>query len=314
MTTWEERTFLAPPGEVGDWRLALLYDAAVDTGLLSGLPAQPSELASRLGLDGRAVRVVLEALANWDVVDAGEGGSYVLGSGAPDADAAAVVRHHGRAVRLWSGRIDDRLHGVVGAGVGPDPKQVELMLDALTVNGRESAPGAVDACLARVPDARTVLDVGGGHGEYAAEFARRGLRAVMQDRPGVVELARRTGRLAAAGVELFAGDFFESLPVGPFDLVFCAGVTYTYDAKHNLELYRRLKPLLAPVGVLALHTFLRGTDPLASIFAVQMLMATGVADTHGEDDYREWLSGAGYQSVEVKRLERRPEWMVLASP
>lgn len=136
----------------------------------------------------------------------------------------------------------------------------------------------------------------------------------MQDRPGVVELARRKGRLSAAGVELLAGDFFESLPAGPFDLVFCAGVTYTYDAENNIELYRRLKPLLVPGGVLALHTFLRGTDPLASIFAVQMLMATGAADTHGEDDYRKWLSDTGFHTVDFKRLERRPEWMVLASP
>ncbi|MGI9119304.1 MAG: hypothetical protein ACR2G7_04150 [Acidimicrobiales bacterium] len=140
MTTWEERTFLAPPGRVSDWRMALLYDAAVDVGLLAGLPGQPTELASRLGLDEGAVRVVLEALATWDVVDAEQDGRYVVGRHAPDADAAAVVRHHGRAVRLWSGRIYDRLRGVADHGHPPDSKQVELMLDALAVNGRESAP------------------------------------------------------------------------------------------------------------------------------------------------------------------------------
>lgn len=63
--------------------------------------------------------------------------------------------------------------------------------------------------------ARRVLDLGGGHGQYALEFARRGLETTMQDRPGVVDYARRQGRLEEAGVELFAADFFEALPPRP---------------------------------------------------------------------------------------------------
>ncbi|MDP9420765.1 MAG: methyltransferase domain-containing protein, partial [Actinomycetota bacterium] len=161
---------------------------------------------------------------------------------------------------------------------------------------------------------RRALDLGGGHGEYALELARRGLRTTMQDRPEVVDLARRRGRLAAAGVELFAGDFFESIPPGPFDVVLCAGVVYTYGPGANRQLFRRVRPVVAPAGALAVHTFLGGRHPLAAVFAVQMLAARPEGDTHREEHYREWLAEAGYRSVEVVELERPPEAVVLAFP
>lgn len=312
---WGELSFLVSPGTVADWRMAVLYEAAAGAGLLAALPAAPAHLAERLGLDERAVRVVLDALSVWGVVEAGDDGVYAAGPGAPGAEPAAVVRHHARSIRLWSGQLGDRLRGFAAAPApAADPAQVELWLEALAVNGRESAPGTVDACLARAPAASRVLDLGGGHGEYALEFARRGLHATMQDRQVVIDIARRQGRLAEAGVELFAGDFFDVLADGAFDIVFCSGVSYTYDGERNLALFRRVKPLIAPGGSLVLHTFLRGTDELASIFAVQMLGATGGGDTHAEDDYRRWLDAAGYRSVASVRLDRRPESLVLAAP
>lgn len=102
--------------------------------------------------------------------------------------------------------------------------------------------------------------------------------------------------LVSAGVEVFAGDFFEALPEGPFDVILCAGVTYTMAAGNNLALCQRLRPLVAPGGALAIMSFLGGTDELASIFSVQMLGGGG-GESHQESDYRAWLSEAGYVSV-----------------
>lgn len=309
---WQEQFFLVPPDEPTDWRMVLLYDAAVDTGLVDALPAHPAALAARLGLREHAVRVVLECLAVWGIVVLGPDEDWGLGPAAPDADARAMVRHHARAIRGW-GALPERLRDEQPSQLGGDIARVEIMLDALAVLGRESAPGAVDACLARMPDARRLLDLGGGHSMFGLEFARRGLAVTMQDRPEVVELVRRKGWLADSDVELFAGDFFQMLPDGPFDVIFCAGVVYTMGADRNLALFRRLRPLLAPGGILALHTFLRGTDELATLFSAQMLGAAGGA-SHGEDEIRDWLGQAGYRGVASQRLQRRPEWMLFASP
>jgi SAM-dependent methyltransferase len=310
---WQDLAFLVPPNQTADWRMVLLFDAAVDNGLLEALPGSATALAADLGLTAHAVRVVLDGLALWGIVRVDQAGTYALEPGAPDADATAVLRHHARAIRGW-GNIVERVRAVPPDRHGITPARVEVMLDALAVMGRESAPGAVDACLALAPDAATVLDLGGGHGQFAVEFSRRGIRAVMQDKPEVVDLARRKGWLAGTEVDLFPGDFFEVLPDEPFDLVFCAGVVYTFDAERVLSLLTRARSVIAPGGHLAIHTFLRGTDELATLFSAQMLGGVAGGQSHGEDDFRRWFDQTGYRFETSRRLERRPEWLLVATP
>lgn len=305
-------SFLAAPGQVSDWRLALLYDAAAAAGVLDGLPGTADQLAVHLGLDRQALRVLLDALVTWGVVEHGDNGRYLPGTAVGGADEAAVIRHHAGAIRRWSALIDDRLHGVPAAGLWqPTAQQLELWQRALAVSARRRAPAAVDACLAMAPEARTVLDLGGGHGEYAREFTRRGLQATVQDRPETIETLRRGGWLR--DVEVFPGDFFETVPEGPFDIICCAGVTQTFGRQRNLDLYRKVRPIISPGGGLAILTFLRG-HPLAALFAVQMLIVGNGADTHAEDDYRSWLAETGYGRVRVRDAGEPPHSLVFAEP
>lgn len=290
-----DRSFMAPPGALADWRMVVLVDAAAGSGLLAALPGTADDLAGRLELDPRAVRVVLDALGAWGVVERdADSDTYRLGADAPDADGIASLRHHAQAVRSWSSTLDKRLTGEpveIRPGM-PDP---ELFIDALAVGARATAPGVVDLCLARFPDARSVIDLGGGHGEYSLEFARRGLRVTMQDLPVMIDEVRRRGRLTEAGVELVAGSFFNGVPPGPFHLAFCAGITHTFDAKHNELLFRNLRPAVAGGGGVAVVTFFRHRHPMADVFAVQMLVNANGGDSHTEEEYRAWLGGAGFQ-------------------
>lgn len=313
MTGRGDLSFLAPPGELSDWRMVLLHDVAEDAGVLSALPGTPADVASARGLEPHAVRVVLEALAVWDVVERDEDGRYALGPDAPDGDLAAQHHHHARSMRLWTSQVADRLHGLaLGDGPGPDPTELERWMAALAAYARPAAPAVVDACLARFPDARRVLDLGGGHGEHALAFARQGLQVTMQDRDAVIDLARRSGRLSDAGVELFAGDFFEELPGPPFDIVFSSAVTETYDAERNADLYARLGPATAPGGGVALLVFVRGRNDVAPAFAVQMLAVGRGGDTYSEAEYRSWLEGSGYLDVDVVDIEGRAQSLVMA--
>jgi SAM-dependent methyltransferase len=157
-----------------------------------------------------------------------------------------------------------------------------------------------------------VLDLGGGHGEFSVEFARRGLETKMQDLPEGVELADRRGPLPAASVELFAGDAFTALAPGPFDLVLCSADTNMFDAAANRELYLRLRPLITPGGGLAIVSYLRGRNRIAVTFALQMLVWTDGGDAHGEDDYRRWLTEEGYGPVQTHDLDDPPQTIVLA--
>ncbi len=293
MTLPTDLTFLVPPGEAADWRVIVLCDAAAATGIFDKLPGTAEELADRAGLEPHAVRVVLDALVAVGVLEAGGDGRFTLGAAAPEAAAMATVRHHARALRRWATALEPQLRGEPtpdNAGFA-DP---EMFHDALAVNARKAAPEIVDVCLRRFPEARSVLDLGGLHGEYSLEFARRGLRATMQDQPAMVDVARRRGRLDAAKVELFEGSFFDTVPDGPFDLAFCSGITHTFDGDRNRTLFHNLRPVIAPGGGVAIVTFLRGRNPLTPLFAVQMLVNDNGGDTHTEAEYREWLGEAGF--------------------
>ena len=306
-------SFLAPPGEVCDWRMVLLFDAACEAGLdraLADGPANGAEVASRSGLDAHAVRVVLECLEVWSLVERDDQGRFHLGSQWPDGPSAAALRHHGRAIRSWSAGIDDRIRGIGPRGDGRQRPRLGLWLEALAVRARQCAPGVVDACLDRLPNLATVLELGGGHGEYGLEFARRGLTVTMQDRREVVEMVG--DRLRPRGVEPFAGDFFQTLPARSFDLVFCAGVNHTFDKERNRELCRRAASVSGPGGALAVVTYLRGRDAMAPIFAVQMLTAGSGADTHSEADFRRWLAEAGYGRAELVDGAHPRETLLLA--
>ncbi len=293
MTLPRDLTFLAPPGEAADWRTVLLCDAAAATGVFEKLPGTADELITRTGLDPQALRVVLDALVTLGVLETDADGRLVPGPGAPEPAAMPNVRHHARALKRWSNALVPRLRGESTrdpAGVA-DP---EMFHDALANNARKVAPELVDVCLQRFPQARSVIDLGGLHGEYSLEFTRRGLKATMQDMPAMVEVARRRGRLDAAGVELFEGSFFEKVPDGPFDLAYCSGITHTFDGEHNLMLFRNLRRVVAPGGGVAVVTFLRGRNPMTALFAIQMLVNDNGGDTHTEAEYRAWLTEAGF--------------------
>jgi SAM-dependent methyltransferase len=307
----DDLSFLTPPGEVADWRMVAVFDAAAEVGLFEELPASPIEAAARLGLDERAVRILLDALSVWGIVEELDG-SYSMSPGwPPDRGEAATLRQHAQVLRTWSTQLGDRLRGTSPSPFEMPPERRRLWLEALAARAREQAPLVVEACLRRFPDARRVLDLGGGHGEHARAFGQRGLSVVLQDLEPTIELLKSSD-LPHSGVELFAGDFFETLPATRFDLVLCAGVTHIYDSTHNRLLYRRLASTIAPGGGLAIVTFLPERDPRASIFAVQMLAVSTGGNAHKENDYCEWLRAEGYREPEIQSLGDSPNFLLLA--
>ena len=313
MSYEDDLSFLAPPGEATDWRMVATFDAAAEVGLFEELPATPTQVANRLGLDERAVRILLGALSVWGVVEKHACRYSMHPDWSSDqGEAAATLRHHARVLRTWSTQLGDRLRGTPPSPSRIPPERRRLWLEALAASAREQAPLVVEACLERFPNARRVLDLGGGHGEHARAFARRGLNVILQDTKPTIELLKES-ELPSSGVELFAGDFFEVLPDAQFDLVLCAGVTHTYDGERNRLLYRRIASILAPGGCLAITTFLPEHDPRASIFAVQMLAVSAGGDAHKERYYREWLEAEGYRAPEIRHLGDAANFLLLAS-
>jgi len=278
--------------EAADWRAVMLFDTAARAGLL-GETGTVDEIASQHGLDSGALTTVLEGLESFGLARrVGEVFAVDL-----NHEVEPPIRHHADVIRSWT-KLEQRLTAPrTSARAGRTGADLARWLEALAIGARAQAPWVVDTCLRHQPAARTALDLGGGHGVYAAALAERGCAVVIQDRPAVIEIVEPA--MSAAGVEVFPGDFHAVLPGRQFDLVLLAGVAHTMAPERLAALYRRLRPVVSDDGALVVMTMFGGPQRRRRVFAVQMLSTGNGGGTFSADRHRAWLRDAGFSRVDV---------------
>jgi hypothetical protein len=293
--------FLAPPGDLLDWRRVILTHLASDAGLLDRLPGTADALAAPdpeggdAGLDPHSVRVVLEALTVWEVVTVDGDGRFTAGPELPGEAERHQLRQHAQFISRWANDLPARLPDHLRRDRAPrSPEALAGWLRSLGARARQQAPAMIDRCLEAFPDAHGVLDLAGGHGEYGMEAARRGLEVTLFDLPSVIDVVGTWPAVIESGVVLRPGDAFADDLGGPYDLVLCFGFSHTQPGERIAGLFHRLGRVTAPGGGIAVSTFARGESDVARLFAIQMLVAGNGGDTHRLDDYRRWLTDAGY--------------------
>jgi SAM-dependent methyltransferase len=306
--------------------------AAVEAGIfaaLHGAPASPDSLARQLGLDGRAVAIVLPVLAELGLVEEEAGGRFRLTSrGERDLGDPASPTYQAGGLPLWLEnlrtwtRLPDALRSgrpleQAGAGDAEDPATGRERI-ARFMAGMAAAPGErvhrlVDAVLARRPHAARLLDLGGGPGHIAKAFLDRGLQVVLVDRPEVVDFVRvEYGLERLRGLRTVGADFLaDPLPPGPFDLLLLSNVLHMLSPEAAVQLLRKAHDVLAPGGVLAIADFIRGRSPRAARFALVMLLRTEGGNTYTLEEHEAWLAETGFRSVEVADLD--PERQVVTA-
>jgi SAM-dependent methyltransferase len=183
---------------------------------------------------------------------------------------------------------------------------LRAFIAAMHWRARQHAP-AVVASLDLTGVSR-VLDVGGGSGAYATEFARAkpALSAVVFDLPNMLPLT--AGYLAHAGlgdrVALVAGDYDRDDLGSGFDLILLSAIIHSNSPQANRELVRRSAAALNPSGQLVVQDFIvdegRTGPPFGVLFALNMLVGTPGGDTYTESEVRRWMSEAGLSSVTRK--------------
>ena len=300
--------------------VAAACEAGVFTALADG-PATARELAERADLDERAVGIVLPALAEAGTLERADS-RFALTDAArrhlADPDSPDFV---GGGLPLWLDGLRGftRLPEVLRSGdpiERPEPEdeadREEAEREGLEkfMAGMAAAPDArvrriVDACLERMPDARRVLDLGGGPGHMARAFVERGLRATLFDRPPVVDFVGDAYGLSEVdGLELAGGDFTEDpLPDGPFDVVLVSNIVHSYAPEQNRALLDKVAGVTAPGGVVAIADFFRGRSSRAVRFALVMLLKTEGGNTYTEDEIAGWLRGAGFREPETAQVD-----------
>ena len=293
--------------------VAAAYAAGVFRALGEGA-ASAEEVAGRAHLDRRAVAILLPALAEAGLLER-EDDRYrptaACRRGLCDPDSADFVGgglpHWLHNLQGWT-RLDMVLR--TGEPLRSTRRQRTREDRARFMAAMAAAPAErlrklVDVCLARVPGARTALDVGGGPGRMARELVERGLEVTLFDTPPTVEfVADEYGLAEVKHLRLVGGDFtVDPLPDGPFDIVLLSNVLHIYGPETNRRLLEEVARVSAPGGVVAVQDFVRGRSSRAARFALVMLMRTDGGNTYGEDEIGGWMEGAGLVDVRLEDLD-----------
>lgn len=324
---------------IGDHELNELRDlaetsatiaAGADAGVYRALaeidgPATAEQVAGRAELDSRAVRILMPVLAEIGVLErtAGDADRFALTDTArralADPDSG---EYEAGGLPLWihNLRAFTHLPEVLRSGEPLEREEeteeeardsLERFMAGMAAAPRERVERIVGACLdraagvGRAGGVRTALDLGGGPGHMAREFARRGLETTLLDRPETIEyVAEAYGLANVDRLTLAGGDFMEDpIPEGPFDVVLMSNVVHIYSPERNRALLEKVADVTSPGGVVGIADFFRGRSRRAVHFALVMLLRTEGGNTYAESEVAAWLDEFGFRSPETVQVD-----------
>jgi SAM-dependent methyltransferase len=312
----------APAAEAwGGMALAGALIAAVRLGVTDRLargPATVAELCAELQLAPTPTRLLLECLRSGRHV-VRRGDAYRLNGSsrrwldpASDQSMAAFVAANGDYWSWWAALPEVTRTGVpVGPHTTPpdDPywrRYLYGQRDLARLCANEVARKV------RVPaHARSLLDVGGGHGWYAGAICRRHptLSATVLDLPGSAAVGREI--VAEAGlsdrVRHRGGDARTDDLGGPHDVVLCFNLVHHLGEDDIVRLFSRIRQAIAPGGTFALlDGFASGARGAAAadVLGLFMYLSSG-AQAYPSDRVHVWLSAAGFKTPPRRSPVRR---------
>lgn len=268
------------------------------------------ELARRVGVPTRPVRIVVDAMVALGLVERFEdryrnapvAEIYLTGLGRVDLRAFLRYWHHIHYPRV--ARLEDAVRTgrhVFAQGFTDEEQR-------LYSEGVESHTALHANALAATYDFsrhRRVLDLGGGTGSLMevvlAKFPH--LESTLYDFPRVIEIARRRliGSPFEKRVRVVEGDLLKDPIPDGHDLILLSGVNHLLSPEHNVELFRRVRERVADGARLLLAD--TWTDPTHTRPLVPVLMAgtflitSGEGDVYSEVEAREWLQETGWRVV-----------------
>lgn len=270
-----------------------------------------------LNADERALFIVLEALCTLGYVHK-RLDRYAISEKArvhfiEEGNVAGSLPHFLDIMEAWLA-----LPGIIkGAKPEREERDVAAFMNAMASKPDKVVEEAVDHCLDRKKNAKNVLDLGGGPGKYAKAFVNRGLNAVLYDLPDTIDyVSARFGLGNIKNLTLKKGDFTnefaDEFAGESFDIIFMGNICHIYSEKENRMLIKRAGNILKSGGMIAIEDMVRGRSPMAEMFAVNMLANTENGSTYTETQFREWLTDAGFQKIEIADIAQKNNQIITA--
>jgi SAM-dependent methyltransferase len=314
----------------GGMAMSGVLAAAVRTGITGRLARQPStaaELADGLGLDPVPTRLILDCLRSGGHVTQ-RGGRYRLSRRSrrwldPESplSVASFVAGTADYAHWWAGLDEVTRQGrPVGHHSAPPDDQYWQRY----VNGQfdlaRLAAGEVARKLPLPPGARSLLDIGGGHGWYSAELCRRhpGLTATVLDLPGSAAAGREI--IARAGlsdrVRHRDGDATKDDLGDGYDAVLCFNLVHHLAEDQIVGLFKKVHAALAPGGVFAVMDGFaepgRRAPNAANVLSLFVYLSSG-SQVHAPAELRAWLGSVGFgvpRKIGVLRIPGQAVYVV----
>ncbi len=284
--------------------------AANRVGLLEALAAGPAAvrtLPRRLACSPRGIRALLDALAGLGLVRLSGGRASLQADARPlfrpgsASYLGDVLRHQQRLYDRW-GRLERAVRtGAPVARARRQQSQRKCFLLAM-VGGSQKSIAEVWSRV-DLSGRRSLLDLGGGLGAYAAAAAVRWphLACTLFDLPAAVRLARpflRQRRLTGR-VRCIGGDARRDDLGGPYEAILISNVLHMFSPQECVAILKRARRALARGGVLLVKDFVlhddRSGPRRAGLFGLNMLLATEGGGVLADAEYVRLFARAGLE-------------------
>ena len=291
------------------YQRSMVLFAALDLGVFSALaegPADAARLARRLSADVRRLSILMNALAGVGLLKK-RGTTYqnseIAGRFLADGplSKASILLHHLDGWPEWMALAGKIRAGRKAGGKGKGYQ--ENFIRGMEDNARERS--VLVAKRFPLREGERVLDLGGGPGTYAVEWAKRypGARVTLFDIPETLSVTRKILKEKGASrlVALREGDFLRDPIGGPYDFVWISQILHAYSEKDCLFLLRKVRKAVARGGRVAVQEFLLekgGTFPPGpAFFSVHMVAVTEGGKAYTADEIAAMFKTAGYRRV-----------------
>lgn len=307
---------------MGGMALSGVLIASIHLGLVQELAAGPAtteSLATRLSLRSDTVRLLLEALRSLGYLRH-QRGRYALKRRAkrwlvPSCDTAitGLLAYAQDLWPLWLNLPEVARGGeVIDHHTTPATDAYwHRYITGQYEMARLTAP-EIMAAVKVPPQARTALDIAGGHGYFAAELCRRNplLRTKVIDLPGSAAVGRSILQTQGAthAVTYQEADARVCDLGTNHDLVLCFNLIHHLQPDEITALFRRIHAALRPGGHFALvGMFLESgrRPPRADECGLELLFhLTSNGTLHTPGQLTGWLTDAGFAPPSRMRLRR----------
>lgn len=290
--------------------------------VLGGKGSDVRTLARRVSADPRALSILLNALVALGLLRK-TGSLYRNAPVARECLAdgprskRSILLHHLDCWGDWTG-LEEKIRR------GRKARAREGDFQENFIRGMEdnAAERAAEVAL-RFPlrPGERVLDLGGGPGTYAVEWARRypGADLTVFDIPETLRVTRKILREKGALrlVRMREGDFLADSLGGPYDFVWVSQILHAFPERDCLSLLRRVKGALRPGGRVAVQEFLleesRTAPPGPAFFSVHMLAVTEGGRAYSGGEVASMLRSAGFRKIVVERPDPRGVGIISAA-